>query len=281
MYHYITLGAVKIYMTWLGIVFFLCILFSIIYIKAKKYHLITKDFWKYLPFYLIFTYLLSTYLFYAIEHHIIIPLSWEQVLLYLSPYKYHFHFVGIVLWFLFSGMHFLRKIEDPNKQQKRLHIFFSGIVTACIPLGIFLLLGDNFIGNTTQSSFYVSAIRSDSQMAIYGKVIPLWILFSLGMLILIISYIYDRKDHKHIAYGWFAFLTLFLALLFLQWQYPKHLVSSIYSVTFDIKQYLLLFLTAFFALKQYRINRYDKAQQKPRAADEYNLDEYEKIEDEE
>jgi hypothetical protein len=35
------------------------------------------------------------------------------------------------------------------------------------------LLGDNFIGKSTTSGLYVTAIRSDSNLAIYGKVLPL------------------------------------------------------------------------------------------------------------
>ncbi len=50
---------------------------------------------------------------------------------------------------------------------------------ALIPLGVCLLMGDNFIGKQTNGGIYVSAIRSDSAVAIYDKVIPLGLYLSI------------------------------------------------------------------------------------------------------
>lgn len=240
-------------MTWMWILAFIIIFLFIVSIKGKKYRLNTQTFWKYVPFYLLWTYLLSTYLYYVIEQHILLPFNIDQILLYLSPYNYHFHFVGIILWLFFSGVHFLKTVETPEKKQKRLHIFLSATITASIPLWIFLLLWDNFIGIPTKSSFYVSAIRSDSHMAIYGKVVPLGFFFSLWFLIWWMWYLsYKKKTNKNIAYLWFSIISLFLAFLLLYQQYPKHFVMDIGSFTLDIKQYLLILMAIWFLWKYFQ-----------------------------
>jgi len=253
MYHYITLWSMKIYMTWMWILAFIIIFLLIVSIKGKKYRLNTYSFRKYMPFYLLGTYLLSTYTYYVIEQHIIFPLSIKQILLYLSPYEYHFHLVGIILWLFFSWVHFLKTIETPEKKQKRLHIFLSATIASSIPLWVFLLLWDNFIWLPTQSSFYISAIRSDSHMAIYGKVIPLGFFFSLWFLIWWIWYLYYKKrTNKNIAYLGFSIMSLFLAFLFLYQQYPKHFVLDMGIFTLDIKQYLLIFMSLWFLRKYFQ-----------------------------
>ncbi|MDP2670816.1 MAG: hypothetical protein Q8O99_08250 [bacterium] len=52
---------------------------------------------------------------------------------------------------------------------------FEAIMLACIPLGIFLLFGDHFIGKPIETGIYVSAIDPASKVAAYDTVIPLGI----------------------------------------------------------------------------------------------------------
>lgn len=253
MYHYITLGSMKIYMTGLGILCFLIVFLRTIRLQSKKYPLIqAKQFLRYFPYYLIGTYFFSTYVRYLIKDFVIIPLNREQLLLYISPYEYTFHFVGIVVWMLVCGWHFFRTIPDLEQKKQRRQTFFHAITLGLIPLWIFLLLGDDFIGKSTDGYFFVSAIRPDSQVAIYEKVFPLWTVLSIGGLCLhIISNIINKKhEDKDYTFTLFCILCIFLAFLLLFQQYPKHLVSRVWPFIFDIKQYLLLLIAVWFFIQQ-------------------------------
>ena len=258
MYHYITLWDSKIFMTWVGIIAFLGFFLFTIFLQSKKYKLQMKAFLRYFPFYLIGTYFLSTYLRYLFKEFVIIPLSWDQLLLYISPFWYTFHFIGIALWMILSWWHFLYSMKDSSyeiKQQRR-QTLFHALTIACIPLWIFLLLGDNFIWQSTDWYFYVSAIREDSNVAVYGKVIPLWTILSLGWLLFhLISNRLNKHSQKDYTYFSLWLFCLFLGVLLLFQQYPRQLVTRVWSFVFDIKQYFLLIIMCIFMIKHYRINK--------------------------
>jgi len=166
-------------MTGIGILLFLITFLFIAKKYAHKYKLPFDHFLKKFPLYLVITYITSTYVWYLVEEFVVFPLDREYILLYLSPYDYAFHYIGILLDFLISGIWFLRSIPTSHEKKRWVDVFCHAITTALIPLGIFLLLGDNFIGQTTNGSFFVSAIKEDSQVAAFDKVFPVGLLVSL------------------------------------------------------------------------------------------------------
>lgn len=241
MYHYITLGDIRIYMTWLWIIAFLLVFITATWRYGKKYHLDISLFMYYLPLYILCIYLWSSYMRYFIEYTTIIPLRLSWRLQYLSPYNYEFHLVGITLWFIAAGMHFLSHIAWIEKRSQRVDTWFHAISLWCIPLWVFLLLGDNFIGLSTSWSFFVSAIRSDSAVAIYGKVIPLWLVLSMtGLAIHTSFYLRQKRTQRLYGYLWLSLFCLCLALILLYQQYPRHIVMKLWSLTMDVKQYVLI-----------------------------------------
>jgi len=246
MYHYITVWGLTIHMTGLGIVAFLVVFLSLTHYEAKRNNLDSREFMKYIPLYIIIMYLLGSYVYYLIEEMVVLPFSFKQLLLYITPYKYAFHSIGITLWAIIGARKFLKEKDDEEKR-KWINIRTYSLLWALIPLGVFLVLGDTFIGKATEGSLYVSAIRSDSAVAIYDKVLPLWLWISLtGVIGWWAMYIIGRKTHPYRGLNALWILSLIFSIIFLFQQYPRRVVSSVWWVTFDIKQYFFIALAIFF-----------------------------------
>ena len=54
-----------------------------------------------------------------------------------------------------------------SEQNKRINVFFFAYAAALIPLGFFLRLGDNFVGQATDGWYGVMALLNDSALTNY------------------------------------------------------------------------------------------------------------------
>ncbi len=255
MYHYITLGDTKIFLTWIGIMLFLATFLVSTKYYCQKYNLNFSTFFRFVPQSILITYLLGTYSRYLIESFIVFPTDPQQRLLYLTPAGYTFHFVGIIIWIFVCAHRFFRRVVKPEQRHLRVEVFFHSLMWALIPLGVCLLMGDNFIGKQTNGGIYVSAIRSDSAVAIYDKVIPLGLYLSILWLAghfftKLLDSTYTKRWRKwwrwYFAFGIFL---IALSILLLRQQYPRHIVMQIAWISIDIKQYLAWILAWFFLYK--------------------------------
>lgn len=251
MYHYITLGDIKIYLTGIGIILFLATFLVSLRYYCKRYQLNFSSFFRLVPQSIIIIYLLWTYSRYLIESFVVFSVDPQQRLLYLTPQGYKFHFVGIVVGLFLCGHRFFKKHVKPEHRALWLEALFHSMMWALIPLGICLLLGDNFIWKQTDGNLFVSAIRNDSAVAIYDKVIPLGLFISMLWLA---GHFFTQLLAKHFAKkgqkwrGYLAFWVFLIALsILLIWQqYPRHLVMQIGGLSIDIKQYLAWILAIYF-----------------------------------
>lgn len=228
-------------MTWLGIVAFLVVFILVARKRANSLWLPFGEFFRYLPIIILLAYLLGTRSRYALEHFIIFPFSPQRLLLYLSPYEFHFHFVGIIVGILIWRKRFLT--SQPRERHLQRHtVMFEAIMLACIPLGIFLLFGDHFIGKPIETGIYVSAIDPASKVAAYDTVIPLGIYLACmtWILYLLISIMHTWKPSTYRIFGGFSLFFLWLGFLLIRQVYPRHLVMKRWSLTMDIKQYLCI-----------------------------------------
>lgn len=105
-----------------------------------------------------------------------------------------------------------------------------------------MVLGDNFIGKQTETAIFVSAIRNDSAVAVYDKVIPLGLRISvLGLAGHFLAKFLEVWAPKKRLMPWvyLAFASVLVALsIILMWQqYPRHLVMQIAGISIDLKQY--------------------------------------------
>lgn len=238
MYHYITLWPRTIYMTGLGIVSFLWVFLYMLRIYCRLYRLSFHHFFQKLPWYIIIVYILSSYVYYLINDFIVFPVNRQQFLLYLTPYSYTFHYIWILLGCLLVWRQFLKTVPEYDRL-RRIDAFFQSILYACIPLGIFLVLGDTFIGVPTEWSIYVSAIRPDSAVATYNKVLPLWFALSLVWIIwAALVKLWEKKLSRWFGLLWFAIFLFLLGLITIRQQHPKRLVMEFFDVTLSLRQYV-------------------------------------------
>ncbi len=85
MYHYITLGDAKIFLTGIGIMLFLATFLVSTRYYCQKYKLNFSTFFRFVPQSIVIIYLLATYSRYLIESFTVFPTDPQQRLLYLTP----------------------------------------------------------------------------------------------------------------------------------------------------------------------------------------------------
>ncbi len=230
-------------MTWIGIVFAFITFVSVAAYLVKRYHQNFYRLFYRLPILILFTYLIGSYTTFILTTGIF-PTSWEEFMSILSPYWYNFHFVGMLIWVLISFQVFFKKTKRIENKKIWIDIFFFSFAIAIVPLWIFLLLWDNFIGNTTQWLFSIKALHTDSELNKFNWVYPIGLFLSIGVFLLTIVMQFIRKKRKVFGLGmlWFAALLIVINIVLLLQQYPRYGITSIGSLSFDIKQYASFFV---------------------------------------
>jgi len=241
MYPYINLFGEKLFMTGLWIVVaFLTFLIVSIYL-TRRYH---QNFWKFfywMPVLIILCYFLGSYVQFFFDYGAL-PASWAEFLILLSPYGYKFHFVGLLLGIVIAIIIFLKKIKRIENKKIRIDILFYSITLSLVPLGLFLLMGDNFMGNSTSlPRLGIKSLHSESQRNKFNLVYPIGVFLSVWAL-LVAAFIRIRK--RKFGYGLlgFAILLVVVAAILTVQQYPRHGVFHIGSIMIDCKQYVALLI---------------------------------------
>jgi len=251
MFPYIIVWDLKIYMTSIGIlVAFVTFLISSIYF-CKKYK---QNFWtlfQRVPILVGLMYLLSTY-FNFVFNTGIFPKNYWEFLTWISPYGFPFHFIWLLLGAVISIGLFIKKIKRYENKKVRIDLLFFSITIAIIPLGFFLLLGDDFIGKSTESLLGVKALHPDSQLNKFNAVYPVGILLSILAIIATITMWIIKRVKKTYGLGmrWFILLIIGINIIFFIQQYPKYGIVSIGGLVLDIKHHIS-FLVIMYMLSIY------------------------------
>ena len=236
MYPYIILWWSKFYMTGIGIIVSFLVFVFVAQHLTKRYH---QNFWKFfywLPFLIVLTYFLWSYVNFLFTVGVF-PTNWSEFLTLLSPYGYRFHFTWILIGVFVSVSVFLKKITRVENRKVWSDIFFLSFTISLVPLWLFLLMGDNFIGASTTSWLGIKSLHSDSQRNKFNLVYPIGLFLSLGSLFVVL-YIKILKK-KRFGYGMlgFSLILILISLVLLLQQYPRHMVFSLGTIMFDIQQY--------------------------------------------
>lgn len=239
MYPFLHLWWFSLSMTWLGIVSFLVVFIFIAQKRSALHGVQFRALLHFLPLIIMSWYLLGTRSWYFRSDFIVFPFDPKLRLLYISPYEYHFHFTGLLIGLSFGWYKFLQAQRRETHVRRRT-ILFESVCLASIPLWIFLLFGDNFIGKPIDSWRFLSAIDPLSKVAVYDKVIPLWLYLSAwsGLLYLLISFLNQWKKNIYRAFPWLMLYRVLMWYLLMRQIYPRHLVMKVGESTIDVKQYL-------------------------------------------
>ncbi|HOQ79312.1 MAG TPA: hypothetical protein PLW94_03740 [Candidatus Absconditabacterales bacterium] len=248
----------KMYMTGIGIIVFLLSFIIVARYLCTKRH---QDFYKifyWLPLAIAIIYLCGSYAHFFLNYGLI-PNSLEQVKLLFSPYGYHFHFTGLVIGFVISLVIFFKKIQRYENKRIWIDIMFFSTVLSMIPLGIFLVFGDNFIGKVSTSWIAIKPLTTQTELNKFGSVYPIGLFLSFLAIIDVVIILISKRKKKKFGQGLLGFIYFIIGLniIFLFQQYPKYGVISLGGITFDIKSYI-----SFFAI-MFCLQLYYKRNQKP------------------
>lgn len=264
MYPFLNIWWLSLSMTWLGIVSFLVVFIFVAQKKATRQGVQFRVLLRYLPLIIMLGYLLWTWSRYVWSDFIVFPLDPRQRLLYLSPYEYRFHFTWLVIGAGFWWYKFLQT-QRRETHLRRWTILFESLCIASIPLGIFLLFGDHFIGKPIESWRYLSAIDPLSKVAAYDKVIPLWLYLSAwaSIVYLLIALANQWKKNIYRAFPWLMLYWFMIWGLLVRQIYPRHIVAKVFWYTVDVKQYICILIILFIARQRRLIQTSSSLQQQP------------------
>ena len=254
MYPYFELFGTKIYSTGLGIVLS-CLAFLITaYFLCKRYNQEFLRLFNGLPWLLVAVYVGGLYLSFVLENGRIIPTS----LGFLSPYGYHFSFIGVILACFWFVVLFMKQFRRSETKKVWIDILFFSFVNGIIVLGIGLLLGDNFVGKPYDWALGVRALIAESSLVKYGTVYPIGLFLSLGALILNVVITFWKFIAKKAGLWIWGFILLFVLFIGLLpfWNYPAHGVWSVFGLwTLDLNYYVFWFLIIYFLLWNRRLKK--------------------------
>ncbi len=239
MYPYLEIFGIKVYTLGIGIV--LCIFFFLFWLKHYSYKN-NLNFWKFFtrfPLFIILIYFFWSYFYYLIEYFIVLPTSLAEVKMIFSPYWYNFSFIGLSFGFFLSLFIFLRRCPLKSEAKKRIDIIFYSLALTLIPLGFFLLLGDNFIGKPTDSLIWIKTFFENSELIKYDRVYPVGFFVSIAGLFSFLLFFFLHYLFKLNGIWIFGFIILiiFLNFVFNFQQYPKHWVVEFMNIWLDLKNF--------------------------------------------
>lgn len=257
MFPYFRLFGMEFSMTSVWIIVFLICFLIIAYSLCKKWH---QNFYKLfysLPFAIFLTYLLWAYVYFFLNNQwAIIPNSWSALWDMLNPYWYHFHFVWILAGILIAMLIFFKSIKRDENKKIWADILFFSIAISIIPLGICLVFWDNFIWKASSWLFAVKPLTLNSELNKFGSVFPVWIFVSMAAIFSILFTLLLRQGKKDFWTWliWFVILLILTNVVFMYQQAPRYWVLALWSITFDIRQYLSLITILLFLLLYYNRN---------------------------
>ena len=236
----ITIGLTPVYMTGIGIVVGLITFLFISFYFCRKYKLEREQIfvWIFLP--LILSYILGSYSSFVFLTKSVVPSSRAEFTTIFSPYGFHFEYVGVIVALFVSMLIFFRPIKYPSQQAKWIDTFFFSFAGALVPLGLFLLLGDNFIGQVPLDGGGMEPLSTASARTKYQSVLPVGLYLSIASLIIFFAVGIYKRYHKKSGIGYVGLTVLVgaISLILVFSQYSRHLVILVGSMRFDIKQYI-------------------------------------------
>jgi prolipoprotein diacylglyceryltransferase len=192
-----------------------------------------------------------------LENSTLLPHSQADILTILSPQNFELHYTGLLITAIIGLGWFFGGIKRTENKKIRADIFFSSFCNALIILGIFLTLGDTFIGKPTDSIIAIKALQTESGLTKFDGVYPIGLFLSIGALLIHITItlykIFSKKNGQGLI-GMIALIIL-LNICFLYQNYPRHGLIQVMNTTLDIKQYLSILAIIILMCMIYRRNK--------------------------
>ena len=243
MFPFFEVLGLKMYMTWIWIIVFLLSFIIVSRYLCHKWH---QDFYKlfyWLPIAILLTYFMWSYVQFFLDFGLI-PQSMQELKILFSPYGYDFHFVWLLIWFMMSLVIFFRKIQRYETKRIWADILFLSLWLSLVPLWVFLIFGDNFIGKPSNGFFSLKPLTTESELNKFNGVYPIWLFVSFMSILVVLLTYFIKKQVKHFGVWiwWFVFLIIGMNVTFMFQQYPRYGIMTFGWITFDIKHYISFFV---------------------------------------
>ena len=242
MYPYFELFWIQISMMTIGTIIAAIIFLITARILTKRNH---QDFLKLfyrLPVRIILSYVLWRYVAYSLETWNYFPKTSSTFLTILSPQNFNFHFVWLLIATRICLWVFFTSIKRTENKKIWIDILFFSLANALIIFWIFLTLWDSVIGTPTDSIFAIRALTDNSALTKFDGVYPIGLFISFWILIIhiIISMLNIIFKKNWFWMRWLIWILIVFNIVFLFQSYPRHGLITLWSISFDIKQYLSL-----------------------------------------
>lgn len=213
-----------------GLVLVLIVFILTCHFLAKRNH---QDFYKLfyqLPIWLIVIYLLGRYTAVALATSSLLPSSLAEIFTILRPHNFDLHFVGMAIGVFVFLASFFSSIKRTENKKIWADILFSAFCNGMIIMGIFLTLGDGFVGKPTASGFAIRALHPESALTKFDGVYPIGLFLSIGALLVSFLFNFIKILRKKNGLGMRGLLGLLIVMniCFLFQHYPRYGVFTVF-----------------------------------------------------
>ncbi|MDR0607264.1 MAG: hypothetical protein LBG52_02690 [Candidatus Peribacteria bacterium] len=230
MFPYFELFGAKISMMVVGMILVLMVFILTCHFLAKRNH---QDFYKLfyqLPIRVIVIYILGRYTTVALAMSSLIPSSLTEILNILRPHNFDLHFVGIAVALFVFFTSFFSSIKRTENKKIWADILFSAFCNGVIIMGIFLTLGDGFVGKPTTDGLVIKALHPESSLTKFDGVYPIGLFLSIGALLVSFLFNFVKILWRKNGLGMRGLLGLLLVIniCFLFQHYPRYGIFTIF-----------------------------------------------------
>ncbi len=259
MYPYINIWDLTLSMTGIWIVVSFFVFMLVIYIRTNQEKLKFSKFFSIVILLILLAHILWKYFHLLFEYKIYFPINYKEIMFFLpnvSWFKYSFVWILIACFLFF--WYFLKYRTNKLLRPKRVNIIFQALTISFIPLGLFLLLGDDFIGKNTNSFLSVHPLTNETKLSAFDNIYPVGLFLSIwSFFTIIIKRFIDKQTNKKNWYLWLGIFLIMLSIVFLFQKYTRHIVDPLWFSkgsskilvmifsTIDVKQYVLGLLWLF------------------------------------
>lgn len=240
MYPFVTIAWIHLELTGIGIILAFFVFMIVCRFRAQRMALSFQSLYSMLPAMIASIYFGWSYIHFLLETGHILPYTVFEFYHLLLPSNYQFHPGGMIIWLVLFLIIFINNQSGRFVKHKRIDCIYIGLMYAVIVLGIFLILGDDMIGLSTDTRLWIYALTPMSEVSKFNKVLPVWLFLSLAALLsLWLSYPlkYKLRDVGR-WYGWFGTFLLLLWGVLLMQHYARHGVIIVGGIRYDINQYI-------------------------------------------
>lgn len=151
-----------------------------------------------LPTMIAIIYFMGSYSYFVLNNGYFIPHTIVELSHIIIPPNYNFYAAGLMIGIVISLLIFVYPKSHSTIRKKWIDCLFISYMNGLIILGIFLVLGDNMIGISTERRIGIYAMTPFSEVAKFNQVYPVGFFVSISALIATLFSLFINKKRSKI-----------------------------------------------------------------------------------